>query len=89
MNISKLENIKNKFEELTKAISDPAVIADNKEWTKLVKEHSELEPIVTEYNNLIRIQDDIKGAEEMLKEETDPDLLEMAKEGLGKEKPKA
>ena len=36
MNISKLENIKNKFEELTKAISDPAVIADNKEWTKLV-----------------------------------------------------
>ena len=86
MNVTKLENIKNKFEELTKAISDPAVIADNKEWTKLVKEHSEIEPIVNEYNNLIRIQDDIKGAEEMLKEETDAELIEMAREEIQEKK---
>ncbi len=86
MNITKLENIKNKFEELTKAISDPAIIADNKEWTKLVKEHSEIEPIVNEYNNLIRIQDDIKGAEEMLKEETDAELIEMAREEIQEKK---
>ncbi len=86
MNITKLENIKNKFEELTKAISDPEVIADNKEWTKLVKEDSEIEPIVNEYNNLIRIQDDIKGAEEILKEETDAELIEMAREEIQEKK---
>ena len=39
MNIEKLKNIKDKFEDLSAKISDPEVIADNKEWTKLVKEH--------------------------------------------------
>ena len=79
MNFNKLDNIKKKFEELTESIADPAIIADNKEWTKLVKEHSELEPIVSEYNNLLKIRDDIKGAQEILELETDPDLIEMAK----------
>ena len=45
----KLESVEKRFEELTTKISDPAVIADNNEWRKLVKEHSSIQDIVTKY----------------------------------------
>ena len=38
--IEKLDNIIAKYEELTAKVVDPAVIADNKLWKKLVKEHN-------------------------------------------------
>ena len=47
--IEKLENIANKYEELTAKIIDPQVIADNRTLQKLVKEHSELKPIVEKF----------------------------------------
>ncbi len=79
MNFSKLDSIKTKFDELTRAIADPDVIADNKEWTRLVKEHSELEPIVTEYGFLLKTQSDRASAEELLQIETDAEMLELAR----------
>ena len=59
MNVNKLESIKAKFEELTKQISDPEVIADNKEWTKLVKEHSTIQPVVDAYLRYTATQKEI------------------------------
>ena len=86
MNLDKLKNIKSKFVSLSEAISDPAVIADNKEWTKLVKEHATLEPIVTQYDNYVRTQNDIEEALKLLKEEKDPEMLELAKIELEEKK---
>ena len=40
-----LEELEKKYEELTKKISDPDVISNNSEWKKMMKEHSELDPI--------------------------------------------
>ena len=45
----KLESVEKRYEELTTKISDPAVIADNNEWRKLVKEHSSIEDVVFKY----------------------------------------
>jgi len=45
----KLDFILEKYEELSKKVSDPDVIAKQKEWQKLMKEMSDLEPIVKEY----------------------------------------
>ena len=42
----KLDFILEKYEELSKKVSDPDVIAKQKEWQKLMKEMSDLEPIV-------------------------------------------
>lgn len=50
MNKTRLDNIKSKFEELTREIADPAVIADTKTWAKMCREHSALEPIVEKYD---------------------------------------
>lgn len=86
MNTAKLENITAKFEELTKQISDPEIISDNKTWTKLCKEHSSLQPIVEEYALLKKLENDIEGAKEILKNETDPELIELAKAELEENK---
>jgi len=86
MNIAKLENIKKKFDELTKQISDPEVIADTKEWTKLVKEHSSLQPIVETYVKLTQTERDIEGAKEILAVESDPELIELAELELEEKK---
>ena len=59
MNIEKLEGIKKKYDELTGLIVKPEIIADNKEWTKLVKEHSQVEPVVTAYARLVDTEKEI------------------------------
>ena len=86
MNIEKLKNIKDKFEDLSAKISDPEVIADNKEWTKLVKEHSSLEPIVTQYDAYVKTQNDIEEDKVIIKDESDAEMLELAKADMEEKK---
>ncbi len=86
MNLERLKNIKSKFESLSASISDPEVIADNKEWTKLVKEHAMLEPIVSQYDAYLKTTSDIENAKRLLKEEKDPEMLELAKIELEEKK---
>ena len=63
----KLDEIKNKYAELTKLISQPDVIADQNKWTKLVKEHSSLTEIVETYDSLLAMNKDLSEAEDLLK----------------------
>ena len=73
----KLESVEKRYEELTTKISDPAVIADNNEWRKLVKEHSSIEDVVTKYREYKQTINDMKEAEEMM---NDSELKELAEE---------
>lgn len=80
MNTEKLNGILSKYEELTSLISKPEIIADNKEWTKLVKEHSSLEPVVDAYRRLLKIDKELAGLKEMISSEEDKELKELALE---------
>lgn len=80
MNTEKLDSILSKYEELTSLISKPEIIADNKEWTKLVKEHSSLEPVVDAYRRLLKIDKELAGLKEMISSEEDKELKELALE---------
>ena len=80
MNTQKLENIKQKYISLTELISKPEVIADNKEWTKLVKEHSTLEPVVNAYDRLKTVESELEQARILLETEQDEEMIELAKE---------
>ena len=62
----KLESVEKRYEELTTKISDPAVIADNNEWRKLVKEHSSIEDVVNKYREYKQTINNMKEAEEMM-----------------------
>lgn len=73
----KLESVEKRYEELTTKISDPAVIADNNEWRKLVKEHSSIEDVVFKYREYKNTINNMKEAEEMMQ---DKELKELAEE---------
>lgn len=73
----KLAFIEERFEELAKSISDPEVIADQDSWRKLMKEHSDLTPIVEKYREYKGAVDSAAEAREMLESENDSDFREM------------
>ena len=77
--LDKLEVVRIRFEEVSELITDPEVIGDMKRYIKLNKEYSDLEKLMkvrTEYKNVL---DSIEGAKEILAEEDDEELREMAK----------
>lgn len=77
---TKLDDVKKRFDFLTEEISKPEVIADNKEWQKLVKEHANLQPLIEEYDAYLKLNSDLKANEELSEIETDADMKEMLKE---------
>ena len=80
--IEKLKAIKEKFDALTADIANPEVIADTKVWQAKVKEHSSLQPLIEEYENYVKMQNDFNGANELLEIESDPEMREMLKEEI-------
>ena len=86
--IEKLRKIKEKYEELTKDLINPDILADMSIWQKKSKEQSELAPLVEKYDEYVKVQNDMKDAEEMLKTEKDADMVEMLEAEFygGKEK---
>lgn len=86
--IEKLDNIVKKYRELTEKIGDPKVIADNKTWQKLVKEHSDLTPIIEKYEQLKKCQNDLDSANEMIKKEKDSEMMQLLEEEIEENKEK-
>lgn len=79
---SRLNFIDSKYEELSVKISDPSVMADQKEWQKLCKEHADLEVIVNKYREYNKANEDLAADKEMLKEKIEDELKEMVEEEI-------
>jgi peptide chain release factor 1 len=80
--LKRLNFIENKYEELSLKISDPAVMADQKEWQKLCREHAELELVVTKFREYKKAEEELNESKEMLKEEQDKDMKDMLQEEI-------
>jgi len=85
--LDKLEFIKDRFEEIGKQLTDPANISDNRKFMRLNKEYKDLEPIVEAYQKYKRCVENIEGARDILKNERDAGLIELAKEELAQNEP--
>lgn len=79
---NRLNFIEGKYEELSIKISDPSVMADQKEWQRLCKEHSDMELVVVKYKEYKKILQDIENDKDMLKDKIDRELKEMVDEEL-------
>lgn len=77
--LRKLEGLRHKFEEIGQQITDPAVIADMKRYVSLNKEYRELEPLVEAYDTFKNILSNIESSREILQNEKDEEMREMAK----------
>lgn len=80
--LEKLDGLESRFEEVSTLITDPEVIADQARFVKLTKEYKELSDIMDTRKRYIKCLDAIKEAKNILMNEDDPDLKEMAKEEL-------
>lgn len=74
----KLAALAEKYDRLTKLVSDPTVIAEQSEWQKHVKARAEIEDVVLAYREYQRILEDMAGAEGLLDEKGEPELAELA-----------
>jgi len=79
----RIEELTIKYEELGIMINDPEIIADQAKWRTLMKEYSDMTPIVEKYTELKNTQQTIKDALEMLESEKDEDFRSMLKTELG------
>ncbi len=78
----KLEKLIAAYAELEKKLSDPSVVADQKEYMRLAKEHAHQAELIAKAREYIGALDDIEVAKEMLAEESDADAKAMLQEDI-------
>jgi peptide chain release factor 1 len=80
--LARLDGIKHKYEAIEQQLTDPAVMGDMKRYVQLNKEYRELEPIIKACDEYKNMTSNIQSARDILTNEKDADLREMAKEEL-------
>lgn len=78
----RLEDILLRFEEIMNQLSEPDVANDTNRFRKLMKEQSDLAPIVESYKEYKQAKQNIEDSLAMLEEESDEEMRELAKEEL-------
>jgi peptide chain release factor 1 len=79
MILDKLEGVKIRFDEVSELITDPGVISDMKRYVKLNKEYKALEPVIEAYKKYKDIVSNIADSKDILANEKDEEMREMAK----------
>jgi peptide chain release factor 1 len=75
----KLEAIEKTYEELTAQMTDNEVISDQSRYTKIAKQHRELEAIVVKFREIKKLDSDIEGNREILRDMDDAEMRELQK----------
>ncbi len=84
--IEKLNIVKQRFDEVNDLIIQPDVMSDQKRYIELNKEYKDLKALMDERDRYIELTDNIKEAQEMLADGSDPEMTEMAKMQLDESK---
>ncbi|MCB0772626.1 MAG: peptide chain release factor 1 [Flavobacteriales bacterium] len=77
--LSKLSAIHDRREEVGKQLADPDVIADRKRFVELNREYRDLAPVDEAYARFRNAVEGLRGAEELLRTEQDPEMIELAR----------
>lgn len=75
--LAKTEKSKVRFDELTDLISRPEIIADNREWKKLVKERNSLEGIAEAHVELAKLVEDMDSCQKDFEQEKDAEMKQL------------
>jgi len=78
----RLEDLVRRYEDITMELGEPDVVSDQNRFRALMKEQSDLIPIVEKYKEYKDCKKTISDSEEMLSSESDEDMKEMLKEEL-------
>lgn len=78
----KLKITEENYEKMAQDLSLPEVICDNERYTRLMREHKRLTPIVEKYREYIACESQLRDTEELLTEKLDSEMEELAREEL-------
>ena len=84
--LEKLAEIEAKYIDLSEQVNDPDVIANQTEWQKCMKEYSDLTPIIENYRQYKKIEQEIQDNLELLNEKLEEDMKELVKQELSENK---
>ena len=77
---SRLDGIRRSYQALTERLGDPDVINDNKLLQKVMSDRSQIEEVVTVYDEYCGLTEELAGAKELFQDAgDDPELKEMAR----------
>lgn len=80
--LEQLEAIKERFEEVSQQMTMPEIVSDMTKFTRLSKEYKDLEKIVAQLNIYKNILSNVEEAKDIVANEKDEEMREMAKEEL-------
>lgn len=77
--LEKLQIVKQRFDEVSDLIIQPDIITDQKRYVQLNKEYKDLRALMDERKIYIEHTNNLKEAEEIIADGSDPEMVEMAK----------
>ena len=86
--LEKVLSLQDKYQKLEQQLADPEVIADMKKFVQLNKDYKELQPIIAAGLEYKRLMDELAQAKDILMNEKDDDLKEMARDEIAEIEPK-
>jgi peptide chain release factor 1 len=86
--LEKVLSLQDKYKKLEQQLADPEVIGDMKKFVQLNKDYKELQPIIAAGLEYERMVEELSQAKDILMNEKDEDLKEMAKEEIAEIEPK-
>src|SRR6185295_14402209 len=78
----KLDSIEEKYEEFTRALSDPETLTDQQKYARIAKQHRDLEEVVAKYREYKALDRGISETKELLDAEDDAEMLALARAEL-------
>lgn len=78
--IERLAQVEEKYESIGTKLGDADVLADRNKLRKYSKQHFDLTPVVTTYREYIAAKEQLMQVEEMIKEESDSEIISLARE---------
>ena len=83
----KLNALEEKYEDLTRKLSNPEVIANQEQFRKYAKSHAELGEVAEKYREYKKISQEIVDTKELLHTETDTEMRELVRSELAELEP--
>jgi peptide chain release factor 1 len=80
--LDRLVKVQQRYEEITRLLSDASIVAQQEKFRELSREHSQLTPIIHAFERYRKAKSDLDGTREVAEGTQDPELRQMAYDEL-------
>ncbi len=76
--LDRLEKVRERYDEVTRLLSNPDIVNNQERYRELSKEHSDLTPLIKSYDVYRKTKTDLAGIKEITETSSDPDMKQLA-----------